>query len=172
MVGTSPSAFAPNENTTRAQLTVILYRYSGSPQVTGASPFADLSDDWYKDAVTWAYQNKIVYGVTETLFAPNQEITREQMVTIFYRYCKEYKNMNVSGIASISAFPDTPNVSSYALRSFQWAVQQEYIRGVAQGNQKLLMPQGNGTRAQIAAIMTCPASGKRRWRCPSVQFWD
>lgn len=172
MVGTSPSAFAPNENTTRAQLTVILYRYSGSPQVTGASPFADLSDDWYKDAVTWAYQNKIVYDVTETLFAPNQEITREQMVTIFYRYCKEYKNMNVSGIASISAFPDTPNVSSYALRPFQWAVQQEYIRGVAQGNQKLLMPQGNGTRAQIAAIMTCPASGKRRWRCPSVQFWD
>ena len=153
MSGMETTVFAPDENTTRAQLVAILYRYSGSPAVNGSSPFTDLKADWYRDAVIWAYQNGIVYGTSATAFSPNDEITREQLVTIFYRYCNEYKRMDVSSLTSVSSFPDAGNISSYAMKPFQWAVKQGYISGTNNGAGTILEPKGYATRAQIASIM-------------------
>ena len=153
MNGVQTDVFAPDENTTRAQLVLILYRYSGSPAVSGSAPFNDLDADWYKDAVTWAYRSGIVNGTSDSTFSPNAYITREQLVTIFYRYCREYKGMDVSGVLSVSSFPDAGHISPYAMKPFQWAVKQGYISGIAANGQTLLSPQGNATRAQIATIM-------------------
>ena len=103
--------------------------------------------------MTWAYSNGIVNGTSDSTFSPNADITREQLVTIFYRYCKEYKGMDVSGASSVSSFPDAGSISPYAMKPFQWAVKQGYISGIAADGQTLLSPRGCATRAQIATIM-------------------
>jgi hypothetical protein len=91
--GLSATTFGPDATTTRAQLVTILYRYADSPKVNGTTPFTDLdaqSGSWYMDAVNWAYQNKIVNGTSASTFSPDAKVTREQLVTILYRYCKDY----------------------------------------------------------------------------------
>lgn len=154
MNGMSDGIFAPNGTTTRAQLVLILYRYDGSPEVSGKVPFDDLTADWYKDAVLWASQNGIVNGTSATTFSPDAPITREQLVTILYRYCGEYKGMNVSKIESISKYPDVGEVDKYAIKPFQWAVAQGYVSGTTSASgQTVLDPNGQATRAQIATIM-------------------
>ncbi|MGM9567257.1 MAG: S-layer homology domain-containing protein [Clostridia bacterium] len=153
MNGMETTVFAPDKNTTRAQLVVILYRYSGSPAVKGGVPFTDLTADWYQNAVVWAYQNGIVKGTSDDTFSPDAMITREQMVTIFYRYCDEYKGMDVSSVTSVSSFPDAVEISPYAMKPFQWAVKQGYIGGTTDGGRIILAPKGSATRAQIAAVM-------------------
>ena len=117
-------------------------------------PFDDLTADWYKDAVLWASQNGIVNGTSATTFSPDAPITREQLVTILYRYCGEYKGMNVSKIESISKYPDVGEVDKYAIKPFQWAVAQGYVSGTTSASgQTVLDPNGQATRAQIATIM-------------------
>lgn len=146
------TTFEPNEPTTRAQLVTILYRYAGSPAVSGATPFTDLdaSQKWYQDAVKWAYQNKIVNGITSTTFGPDEKITRQQLVTILYRYCGDYLGRDVTARAGLSSFSDAKSVESYALAPFQWAVKMGYVNGVTSTT---LEPFGNATRAQISTIM-------------------
>ena len=153
MNGLSATTFGPDATTTRAQIVTILYRYAGSPEVSGATPFTDLdvqSGSWYMDAVTWAYQNSIVNGTSNTTFSPDSKVTREQLVTILYRYCDNYLNMNVNALESISKYSDVSAVDSYAVRPFQWAVAKGYVSGTSATT---LSPDASATRAQIATIM-------------------
>ena len=149
MDGVGDSLFAPNSETTRAQLVTILYRLEGEPEVSGTSGFTDVEADiWYTDAVAWAAQNGIVNGVSDTEFAPGDDITREQLVTVLYRYA-ESKGYDVSASADLSGYPDAGQVQDYAQPAMAWAVAEGIVEGV-DGN---LNPAGNATRAQIATIL-------------------
>ena len=150
MDGVGDSLFAPNSDTTRAQLVTILYRLEGEPEVSGTSGFTDVAaDTWYTDAVAWAAANGIVNGVSETEFAPGKDITREQLATILFRYA-EAKGYDVSARADLSAYPDADQIQSYAAESVAWAVAEGLIQGFEDNT---LRPAGNATRAQIATIL-------------------
>lgn len=151
--GTSPNTFAPAGITTRAQLVTILYRYDGSPATSGNTPFTDLNASWYRNAVSWAYQNNIVKGITTTQFDPDAPVTREQLAVILYRYTGEYKKSDVSKTAALSGFPDAAKVSGWAKPAVSWAVGTGLISGTAKGNLNYIAPQNQSTRAQIAMIM-------------------
>ena len=150
MDGVGDSLFAPNSQTTRAQLVTILYRLEGEPEVSGTSGFTDVeAGTWYTDAVAWAAANGIVNGVSETEFAPGKNITREQLATILFRYA-EAKGYDVSARADLSAYPDADQIQSYAAESVAWAVAEGLIQGFEDNT---LRPAGNATRAQIATIL-------------------
>ena len=150
MDGVGDNLFAPNSQTTRAQLVTILYRLEGEPEVSGTSGFTDVeADTWYTDAVAWAAANGIVNGVSETEFAPGKDITREQLATILFRYA-EAKGYDVSARADLSAYPDADQIQSYATESVAWAVAEGLIQGFEDNT---LRPAGNATRAQIATIL-------------------
>ena len=150
MDGVGDSLFAPNSETTRAQLATILYRLEGEPEVSGTSGFSDVAAGiWYTDAVAWAAENGIVNGTTDTTFAPGEDITREQLVTVLYRYA-EAKGYDVSTRADLSAYPDADQIQSYAAESVAWAVAEGLIQGFEDNT---LRPAGNATRAQIATIL-------------------
>ena len=150
MGGVGDNRFAPNNPTTRAQLVTILYRLEGEPAVTGQSGFTDVEPDtWYTNAVAWAAANGIVNGVSETQFAPGNNITREQLATILFRYA-EAKGYDVSAAADLSGFPDAGDIQSYATQALSWAVAEGLLQGFEDDT---LRPQGNATRAQIATIL-------------------
>ncbi len=150
MDGVGDSLFAPNSQTTRAQLVTILYRLEGEPEVSGTSGFSDVAAGiWYTDAVAWAAANGIVNGTTDTTFAPGEDITREQLVTVLYRYA-EAKGYDVSARVDLSAYPDANQIQSYAAESVAWAVAEGLIQGFEDNT---LRPAGNATRAQIATIL-------------------
>ena len=150
MDGVGDSLFAPNSDTTRAQLVTILYRLEGEPEVSGTSGFTDVeAGTWYTDAVAWAAANGIVNGVSETEFAPGKDITREQLATILFRYA-EAKGYDVSARADLSAYTDADQIQSYAAESVAWAVAEGLIQGFEDNT---LRPAGNATRAQIATIL-------------------
>ena len=153
MTGTTTTTFAPDLATTRGMLVTVLYRYEGSPAVSGTTPFTDLSQDWYQKAILWAYQNKIVNGITATAFDPGASITREQLATILYRYCGEYKGYDVSGQTALNGFADGAKVQTYAQTAMKWAVNKSYISGAKRDNATYLDPAGSATRAQVATIM-------------------
>lgn len=152
MRGTSPTTFEPETNMSRAMLATILYRLEGEVDVSGlANPFADVKEDqWYADAVKWCAAVGIVNGVSPTSFAPNANITREQVVTMFSRYCKEIYGCNVSSAYPLNVFTDTGSVSSYAAEPFSWAVEHHIINGMTPTT---LGPRGTATRAQVATMM-------------------
>ena len=150
MDGVGDNLFAPNSDTTRAQLVTILYRLEGQPAPSGDSGFSDVAaGTWYTDAVAWAAANGIVNGVSETEFAPGKDITREQLATILFRYA-EAKGYDVSARADLSAYPDADQIQSYAAESVAWAVAEGLIQGFEDNT---LRPAGNATRAQIATIL-------------------
>ena len=146
--GTSPNTFAPNIPTTRAMIVTILWRSEGEPSAP-ASSFRDLTQDWYRTAVNWAALEGIVNGYSATQYAPNDNITREQMVTILYRYSDTYKGYDVSATTSLVSFPDASKVSSWAVDAMKWAVAEGYING----SDGKLMPRGEATRAQLATVL-------------------
>ena len=150
MDGVGGNRFAPNSETTRAQLVTILYRLEGQPAVSGDLPFTDVeSGTWYTDAILWAAQNNIVNGVNDTEFAPGDDLTRQQLVTILYRYA-EAKGYDVSASADLSGYPDADQVQDYAQPAMAWAVAENIIQGMEDGT---LKPAGNASRAQIATIL-------------------
>ena len=150
MNGVADDAFDVDGNLTRAQLVTILYRIAGEPESTATNPFADVADgQWYTTAVIWAAENGIVKGVNTTTFAPNDQITREQIATILFRYAKAEK---VEG--KLAGFPDAEKVSDYAADAMAWAVEQGLINGISESDGKTyLAPQETATRAQIAVIL-------------------
>ena len=150
MDGVGDSLFAPNSETTRAQLVTILYRLAGEPEPGGDSGFADVAaGTWYTDAVAWAAENGIVNGVSDTEFVPGDDITREQLAAILYRYaaCQGY---DVSQRADLSGFGDASSISGYAQEALSWAHAQGLVLGFEDGS---LRPQGTASRAQIAAVL-------------------
>ena len=150
MDGVGDSLFAPNSQTTRAQLVTILYRLAGEPEPGGDSGFSDVAaGTWYTDAVAWAAQNGIVNGVSDTEFAPGDNITREQLAVILYRYAA-YQGYDVSQRADLSGFGDAESISGYAQEALSWAHAQGLVLGFEDGS---LRPQGTASRAQIAAVL-------------------
>ena len=152
MSGMDAAAFAPYANTTRAQIAVIFYRMAGSPAVEGENSFTDVVRDsgtaWFYDAVTWAQQNGIMGGYSNSSFAPNDPITREQLAAIFYRYA-QYKGYDTTqGGMAIREFDDYESISDYAMGAMAWAVNT----GLVKGDSNLLYPKGTATRAEIAAL--------------------
>ena len=149
MNGVENNQFAPNTATNRAMLATILYRLAGQPDVSGDLPFTDVAaGTWYTDAVLWAAQNGIVNGLGENTFAPMNTLTREQLVTMLYRYA-EAEGYDVSAAADLSGYPDAGKVQTYAQKAMSWAVAEGIVEGM-DGN---LNPAGNATRAQIATIL-------------------
>ena len=150
MKGISETEFAPNNTVTRAMFVTVLYRLEKEP--TGAkADFADVLDGtYYENAVGWAVQNGIVNGVSETEFAPDNTITREQMATIIHRYMK-FKGLDKSAgeNADTASFEDFENVSDYAKDAFMYACSNGIISGTSKST---LSPKESATRAQMAAI--------------------
>ena len=146
--GTDSSTFSPDASMTRAMLVTVLYRLEGQPAVTGNSSFADVkSGVYYERAVIWAAANGIVTGTGSASFSPDAKVTREQLAAILYRYA-QYRKLAPSANAKLNGFSDAGNVSGYASAALGWAVAEGLVNG-ASGR---LMPKGNATRAQVAAI--------------------
>lgn len=149
MQGTGAVAFSPEDTTTRAMIVTMLYRLEGAPEAA-ASVFADVAaDQWYADAVGWAAANGVVNGVSETAFAPDNPITREQMAAILYRYAA-WKGYDISASQDLSAYSDAVQISAYAQTAMQWANAEGLITG---STATALNPAGNATRAEVAAIL-------------------
>ena len=150
MSGVSENEFAPAGKLTRAMLVQMLYNMESRPACDAENTFMDVPvGQWYTDAVIWANDEKIVSGMGEGLFAPNMEITREQMVVMLYNYAK-FKGYDVTASADLSAFADTASVSAWAQPAMQWAVAEGYISGMGDSQ---LAPQGTATRAEIASVI-------------------
>jgi len=150
MAGTSTTTFGPNESLTRAQFAAILYRSAGSPEVTYDSRFSDIPNgQYYSDAVIWANDMGVVHGVAEGVYAPFNNISREQMAAMMYRYAVKV-GYDTGNKASIDGFADAAAVSDYAVEAMEWA----YGNGIVSGKlNNMLDPQGEATRAECAAII-------------------
>ena len=147
--GTDSRSFSPNASMTRAMLVTVLYRLEGEPTVTGRSSFTDVrSGAYYEKAVIWAAANGIVTGTDSTSFSPDAKVTREQLAAILYRYA-QYRKLDTDASAKLNSFTDADSVSAYASEALGWAVSESLING-ASGK---LMPKGDATRAQVAAIL-------------------
>lgn len=156
MVGTGVGTFSPNAVCSRAQIVQILYNLSGDTADYGNYylPFTDVAPgDWFYEAVAWAYANDIVAGTSATTFAPNVDITREQMTVILYGYTAKYAPAFTGGGTSLGQFPDAGSVANWAYAAMNWAVGNGLISGVESYGVTYLAPQGSATRAQASAII-------------------
>lgn len=153
MNGVSATEFEPEEAVTRAMLVTVLHRLAGKPETEAELPFTDVpADAYYADAVRWALEQEITNGVSATKFEPEENLTREQLATFVYRYAKKAE-LDVSAKGDLTAFPDADKISDYALEAMQWAVGFGLINGDKSAAGTFLLPQGDATRAQIAAIL-------------------
>lgn len=149
MNGTGDTTFEPDVALSRSMMVQVLYNIENKPAASDAA-FIDVADSaWYADAVAWAAENKIVNGVEENQFAPDENITREQMAAILYRYA-QYKGEDVSARADMSAYTDCAQISSYAEPMLAWAVSEGLITG---SSDTTLSPAGNATRAEVAVVL-------------------
>ena len=155
MGGMGDGTFAPTGTTTRAQIVQILYNLEGTPAVSGTTPFTDLTANWYKPAILWAYQNNVVAGTSPTTFAPDQPVTREQIAVILTQYMFHVLKMERTWTpADLSKFPDGAQVSSWAKEAMQDAVALGLINGTkAPDGLVYLDPQGSAARQQVATIL-------------------
>ncbi len=155
MGGMGDGTFAPTGTTTRAQIVQILYNLEGTPAVSGTTPFTDLTANWYKPAILWAYQNNVVAGTSPTTFAPDQPVTREQIAVILTQYMFHVLKMERTWTpADLSKFPDGANVSGWAKEAMQDAVALGLINGTKAPDGKVYLdPQGSAARQQVATIL-------------------
>ena len=155
MGGMGDGTFAPTGTTTRAQIVQILYNLEGTPAVSGTTPFTDLTANWYKPAILWAYQNNVVAGKSPTTFDPEGPVTREQIAVILTQYMFHVLKMERTWTpADLSAFPDGAQVSGWAKEAMQDAVALGLINGTkASDDMVYLDPQGSATRQQVATIL-------------------
>ena len=155
MGGMGDGTFAPTGTTTRAQIVQILYNLEGTPAVSGTTPFTDLTANWYKPAILWAYQNNVVAGTSPTTFDPERPVTREQIAVILTQYMFHVLKMERTWTpADLSTFPDGAQVSSWAKEAMQDAVALGLINGTkASDGLVYLDPQGSAARQQVATIL-------------------
>ena len=155
MQGTTATTFSPDDPTVRSQFITVLWRMSGSPTVPGdGCKFTDISkSNYYYEAVRWGVANGIINGFSETSFVPNGKLTREQLVTMLFRYAKNYAGDDVSkyDTTNILGYSDVLKISKGMTQPFQWAIGAGIITGTSSTT---LTPQGTATRAQIAAILS------------------
>jgi hypothetical protein len=150
MNGTNETKFAPDANLTRGMIAQVLYNLEGASSGADAA-FDDVAADaWYADAVNWAAANGIVDGYGDGTFGPENNITREQMATILYRYA-QYKGYDTTqGGMEIREFSDYDQISEYAMSAMTWAVNTGLLNGKGDG---ILDPTGTATRAEVAQIL-------------------
>jgi hypothetical protein len=156
MVGTSDgtegssSTFDPYLETTRGMIVTILYNIENQPEVTTGTTFEDvLSETWYYDAVVWGSENEIVKGFSQEIFKPNDNVTREQLAAILYRYAA-YKGYDTMESGDLSNYEDDGEISTWALHNVRWAVAEKLILGLTDST---LDAKGYATRAQVATII-------------------
>lgn len=148
--GISETEFAPEVSLTRAMLVSVLYRMSGDECDNAENIFEDVADGtWYSEAVAWATKNSITSGISETEFAPESNITREQLAVILYNYAK-FMGYAVDASADLEKYDDAKNISAWAKEAFAWAVGTGLISGVGESE---LAPADSATRAQTVAIL-------------------
>lgn len=151
MVGMDEKTFAPDQQLSRAMLAVILYAMAGEPAVTGEGPFTDVpAGCWYTDAIVWAAQNGIVCGFGDGTFRPNEAVTRAQAAVMLYGYAA-FTGADVTARADLSAYSDAGQIPAWALDAMQWANARRLIVGRDSSH---LVPDGNTTRAEMAAILS------------------
>ena len=149
MTGVSANEFAPEATTTRAMIVSMLARLEGVRH-SEAVGFNDVAaNDWYATAVNWAAASGITSGTGDGNFSPNTAITREQLAAILMNYA-QYKGQDVSARATLDTYSDATAISSWANDVMSWAVAEGLLTGVTNDQ---LQPQGNATRAQVAAIL-------------------
>ncbi|NLY09290.1 MAG: hypothetical protein GXZ11_05260 [Tissierellia bacterium] len=151
MKGTDDKVFSPNTTTTRGMIVTILYRLEKEPSVTQANKFGDVDNGiYYHDAIIWATENDIVTGYGNNIFGPEDDITREQIAAILYRYMK-YKGKDISGGEKfdLTTFNDLSSVSDWAEAAVKWACDSKIIKG-DNGN---ILPTKNATRAEVAEML-------------------
>ena len=145
MNGLDSTVFAPDANLSRAELAQILYNKEGKPAVSGGSAFTDTAAGaWYADAVTWAAAKNIVGGYGNGLFGPDDNITREQLAAMLWRYAGE--PMSVREIS----FSDADQISGFARAAVRWAVENGVLNGKGSS---ILDPRGFATRAEAAQML-------------------
>lgn len=150
MYGTGNNLFQPDAQMTRAMLAQVLYELEGAPSVKGLScPFTDVGGSWYTDAVIWAYNAGVVAGVSATQFAPNEALTREQMVTMLFGYAGREETLSGSD-GALAAYQDQASVSDWARAAMAWAVSSGVISGTSATT---LSPKKVGTRAEVATVL-------------------
>ena len=150
MTGTGDGTFSPNQNLTRGMMVTMLYRLAGEPALSGSSSFTDVaSGAWYADSAAWASANGVASGYGGGKFGPEDPITREQMALFLYNYAK-LQGEDLTASADLSTFTDGAQVSDWARYAMQWAVG----KGLIQGSNSALNPQGAATRAEVAQLFT------------------
>ena len=151
MSGLNGNTFSPNTKVTRGMLVTILYNLEGHPSITGTNKFADVQNKniYFYNAVVWASNNNVVSGYANGKFGPDDNITREQLATILYNYCR-YKGKYKTVHADYSKFTDNNKISDFAKWGMNWAVGNQIVNG---SNGKL-NPQGTATRAEAAAMIS------------------
>ena len=146
------STFSPNAPMTRGMFVQVLSNKTSNfdkSTWTGKSSFSDVSKDkWYAPAVEWAYRAELISGVGDGKFAPEKNVTREQMAVIMYNYAKKTGNDASFDSDILSQFPDGGSVSSWAKEAMQWAVTHKVVNG---SNGKL-NPQNNAQRCEVAQV--------------------
>ena len=150
--GTTDTTFAPYSTLTRGQMVTVLWRLNGSPEPEHANPFTDVAaTSPFAKAIAWAAENKLTNGVTETTFVPNQAISRQQFLTILYRYAVAMQyDVTVKNADEVLAdYPDAENVSAYAVPAMQWAIST----GVAGAVDGMLAPTDPAPRYQVAEFL-------------------
>ena len=150
--GTTATTFEPETAMNRAMLVTVLWRLDGKPAAEQAAAFADVEKgSYYADAVAWANANGIVKGYSETQFAPNDKVTREQLSAILYRYAQMKKyDVSVGESTNILSYKDAQQISEYAVSAMQWAVGAGIVNGRTADT---LAPQGDSTRAEVATML-------------------
>lgn len=150
MRGTDEQAFSPEACVTRAMLVTILYRCAGEPATAAEHSFADVANgQWYASAIAWASESGIVNGYGDSLFGPEDNVTREQFAVILYRFA-QWKGIAGSAAADLTVFSDGEDVSDWAKTAMQWAVAAGLLQGRAPDR---LAPDGTATRAEAAVLL-------------------
>jgi len=157
MTGYGNGIFKPNTDTSRAMIAVMLWRLEGSPVVNYLLDFEDVkAEAWYTEAIRWAKSEGIIGGYGNGCWGPDDAVTREQMVTILWRYA-QYKGYDVSvgENTNILSYDDAFDVAEYAIPAMQWACGSGMVQGMndPDGEGMILAPESKGTRAQIATMM-------------------
>ncbi len=148
-IGVDADHFEPHQAMTRAMFATVLYRLEDSPETSKQALFNDVkSDAWYSAGVNWMKQNNLIMGNGNGQFAPDAIITREQLVTLMYRYAKHLDRDSITR-GDINKFKDVSKLSPWSVEAMRWAVGE----GLIQGSKQMLMPRASTSRAEVAAIV-------------------
>ena len=163
MDGVSTKLFAPKGTMTRAMMVTVLYRMAGNPEITAYSSFKDVDKDaWYAKSIAWAQDTGIVLGYSYEKFGPNDYVTREQIATILWRF----EGRPTVKEANMDKFKDSKKISTYAENAMKWAVSE----GILSGDNMLLKPKDNATRAEFACMIMRYKGGS--FLCETMKDWE